>query len=139
MDGRDEEIARLKAEVARLEPIVEDLEIQRSAFEWQSEQRLKKIDELRKAEYERYFEAQTEAIEHAPGRRYEVPRAVIDALQDKFSFDEIMNKGKSELVAGIQGELNKMNHRTLRRHVDKALKDIEHAAFAKRLKLRPPK
>jgi hypothetical protein len=139
MDDRDEEIARLKAEVARLEAMVEDLEIQRDAFAWESERRLEKIDELRKAEYERYFEAQTEALEHAPGRRHEVPHDVIDALQAKFSFDEIMNKGPSELIAGIKGKLNGMNDRTLRRHVKKAREDIKLAAFVKRIKLPPPK
>jgi hypothetical protein len=126
-----DEIAKLKAENARLEAEVEQLEIVVNTYE-------REIARLRDVILEREEAARNEdkieEFKRAPGRRHEVPVAVIEALESKFSFDEIMNKQQGELVAGIEKSLRGMNNRTLRRHVAKARMELGMRSFVEELR-----
>jgi hypothetical protein len=99
---------RAEAEVARLKAEIKEIK-----FEFYHEQRaLEEVEEYKRA----------------PGRRREVPHAVIAALENKFSFDEIMNKEPADLVAAIKDDLP-VSKKTVERHVAKARLELSMRRF----------
>ena len=122
---------RAEAEVARLKAEIKEIKFE---FHWESGTlgdeiaRLKKViykfqEEKSFAEWEVRNEIEIEELKHKPGRRPEVPHAVIAALESKFTFDEIMNKETAELVAAIERDLP-MSRKTVQRHIPKARQEL---------------